>query len=178
MADGLNTARAMRVAEIMQDFKNIQMRISSIRANPSAEEYNEDGFVILRQCVSAAQQLLARPFQSEGSNNGDEEQAKAQLKRIILDASVRRFMAQKIYLRAAAALRWASNRNAILQGAPPSPGHAPALQQIRNTLRTELATITDARVEAGLRQADTNAGKYIQEDPSLAMIQRMAGRDR
>ncbi|KAF7188419.1 hypothetical protein HII31_10081 [Pseudocercospora fuligena] len=153
MADGLNTARAMRVAEIMQDFKNIQMRISSIRANPSAEEYNEDGFVVLRQCVSAAQQ-------------------------IILDASVRRFMAQKIYLRAAAALRWASNRNAILQGAPPSPGHAPALQQIRNTLRTELASITDARVEACLRQADTNAGKYIQEDPSLAVIQRMAGRDR
>ncbi|EME83424.1 uncharacterized protein MYCFIDRAFT_203630 [Pseudocercospora fijiensis CIRAD86] len=177
MADGLNTARAMRVAEIMQDFKNIQMRIGAIRANPSAEEYNEDGFVILRQCVSAAQQLLARPFQKVCITLFDQYHILI-ISRIILDASVRRFMAQKIYLRAAAALRWISSRNAILQGAPPSPGHAPALQQIRYTLRTELASITDARVEAGLREADANAGKYTQEDPSLAVIQRMAGRDR
>lgn len=78
----VNTARAMRVAEIMQDFKNIQIHISSIRANPSAEEYNEEGFQVLRQSVAAAQQLLARPFASEdGSNSGDEEQAKSQLKR-------------------------------------------------------------------------------------------------
>lgn len=47
----------------------------------------------------------------------------------------------------------------------------------RNVLQ-ELASITDASVEAALRQADTSAGKYVNEDPSLAAIQRVVGRDR
>lgn len=70
----------MRIAEIMTDFRNIQTYIAAIRANPSAEEYNEEGFVVLRRCVAQAQALLAQPFQTNGSR-GDEEQVKAQLKR-------------------------------------------------------------------------------------------------
>jgi len=174
MADGLNNARAMRVAEILNDYRSVQNYIAAIRASPSAEEYNEDGFVILRQCVVQAQQLLAQPFNTE-TGSADAEQIKADLRRIIADAAVRRFKAQKIYLRATAALRWINARNQVLQGQRPHAGHAATLQQIRNTLSLELAAITDARVDATLRQNDTAAGKWLAEDPSLVMIQRAAG---
>ena len=54
---------------------------------------------------------------------------------IINDAAVRRFLAQRIYMRILAVLRWVNARTAILQGQQPNAGHAAALQQIRNTLR-------------------------------------------
>ena len=71
----------MRVAEIMADFRNIQNYIAAIRANPSAEEYNEEGYQILRRCVSEAQSLLAQPFHSQSTASRDEEQTKSLLKR-------------------------------------------------------------------------------------------------
>lgn len=120
-----------------------------------------------------------------------------QIHRIIADAAIRRFKAQKLYLRATAALRWVNARTTILQGQRPHAGHAPALQQIRNQLRNvshqrqarglrdgelladcvlqELASITDARVDTVLRQADSAEGKWLAEDPSLAAIQRVVG---
>ncbi|TKA63957.1 hypothetical protein B0A55_09505 [Friedmanniomyces simplex] len=178
MADGLNLARAMRVAEIMNDYRNIQNFMAAIRASPSAEEYNEEGYLVLRRCVAEAQALLAQPFQTLNTGRGDEEHDKMHLRRyrsIIVDAAMRRFRAQKIYLRATAALRWVNSRAAVLQGQKPHAGHAPALQQIRNVFRAELASITDQRVELSLRSADSAAGKWLQEDPSLQHIQRMAG---
>lgn len=81
MADGMNNIRAMRVTELIGDYRNIQTYMASIRASPSAEEYNEDGYVVLRQCVSQSQSLLSQPFQSETAQRGDEEQVKAQLRR-------------------------------------------------------------------------------------------------
>lgn len=39
----------------------------------------------------------------------------------------------------------------------------------------ELAAITDARVEASLRQADIAEGKWLAEDPPLQIIQRGLG---
>lgn len=71
----------MRVAEIMSDFRNVQHYIASIRASPSAEEYNEEGYLILRRCVAEAQALLAQPFQTQGAGKRDEEQDKAHLRR-------------------------------------------------------------------------------------------------
>ncbi|KXL43466.1 MAG: hypothetical protein FE78DRAFT_152262 [Acidomyces sp. 'richmondensis'] len=165
----------MRVAEIMADFRNIQNYISSIRANPSAEEYNEEGYLVLRRCVAEAQALLSQPFQTQPGGRGDDEQDKIQLQRIITDASLRRFRAQKIYLRATAALRWVNSRNAVLQGQRAHAGHALALQQIRNTLRAELASITDQRVELSLRSPDVAAGKWLAEDPTLQTIQNLVG---
>lgn len=76
-----NQSRAMRVAEIMNDFRNIMSYISGIRANPSAEEYNEEGYVLLRRCVADAQALLAQPFQAQGEMVGDNEQQKVELRR-------------------------------------------------------------------------------------------------
>ena len=54
--------------------------------------------------------------------------------RILIDASARRFRAQKIYLRAVAAMRWVQARNQILQGQQPHAGHAAALQRVENAL--------------------------------------------
>ncbi|KAK5168124.1 uncharacterized protein LTR77_006692 [Saxophila tyrrhenica] len=175
MADGLNQARAMRVAEIMTDYRNIQTYIASVRANPSSEEYNEDGYVLLRRCVAEAQALLSQPFNAQTSSTGDDEQTKSQLRRIIIDASLRRFKVQRIYLRITAALRWINSRSTILQGNKPCARHVPALQQIGSALRTEVASVTDQRVELSLRSADVQQGKWLAEDPSLATLQRMGG---
>lgn len=77
----MNNIRAMRVSELMGDYRNLQSYMANIRASPSAEEYNEDGYVVLRQCVAQSQALLQQPFQAEGTSRGDEEQNKAQLRR-------------------------------------------------------------------------------------------------
>lgn len=71
----------MRITEIMTDFRNLQNYIASIRAAPSAEEYNEDGFVLLRHCEAEAKSLLDQGFQMSGAQSKDEEQQKAQLRR-------------------------------------------------------------------------------------------------
>lgn len=78
----VNQARAMRISEIMTDFRNLQNYIASIRAAPSAEEYNEDGFVLLRRCESEARLLLQQDFNmASPGQRGDEEQQKMQLRR-------------------------------------------------------------------------------------------------
>lgn len=78
----VNNIRAMRVAEIMNDFRTIQTQLAAIRTQTSAEEYNEDGYVILRQCVGQAQQLLQQPFRGGNGGNGtrDEEGTKKELR--------------------------------------------------------------------------------------------------
>lgn len=71
----------MRVGEIMADFRNIQHRIAAIRVIPTREEFNEVGFVLLRQSQSQAKALLNQPFEQTGRARGTEEQHKAQLQR-------------------------------------------------------------------------------------------------
>ena len=86
MADGLNMARAMRVSELMTDFRNIQTYMASIRASPSAEEYNEEGYQVLRHCVAQSHQLLQQGFNGSvpsTTKEGDEEAAKIQLQRYV-----------------------------------------------------------------------------------------------
>lgn len=74
----------MRVAEIMTDFRNLQHYIASIRANPSAEEYHEEGYVVLRQCATEAQAVLAHPFNASAiSPMGNAEQEKTQLRQYV-----------------------------------------------------------------------------------------------
>lgn len=57
------------------------------------------------------------------------------LTRVIIDGAARRFQAQKINLKAAAAMKWINRRNSILQGQKPRNCHIPQLQQADNTLR-------------------------------------------
>lgn len=139
------------------------MYIAGARPSPSAQEYNEPGFVVLRQCITESQQLLAQPFQARASSKKDEE-VKVQLRRyvvsvlskyiakvyftvkmstgvakvthrIIIDASIRRFRAYRLYLQVQAALRWIQMRNSILQGQRAHARHEAALQQLRATLQ-------------------------------------------
>jgi hypothetical protein len=77
----VNQARAMRISEIMNDFRNIQVRIAAINAQPSREEFNEDGFVLLRQSQAEAKALLSQPFEQSARGRGTEEHHKVQLKR-------------------------------------------------------------------------------------------------
>ncbi|KAF2503371.1 hypothetical protein BU16DRAFT_38529 [Lophium mytilinum] len=174
MADGLNDARAMRVAEIMSDFRNLQYYIAQIRATPTAEEYYLEGYALLRQCATEAQAVLSAPFAaSTTSPDGNPEREKAQLRSIILDSAIRRFQCQRAYLRAHAALRWMNSRNAVLRGQKAHAGHFQALQAIDNTLRVELSGITDQHVDYTLRSQDATQGKWLAEDPALVTIQQI-----
>lgn len=174
MADGFNDARAIRVAEIMTDFRNLQYYIAQIRATPTAEEYYLEGYSLLRQCAAEAQAVLAAPFAATTTSpGGNAEQEKAQLRSIILDASVRRFQCQRAYLRAHAALRWMNSRNSILRGQNAHAGHFTELQEADTRLRMELAGITDEHIEYTLRSQDTEQGKWLAEDPALATIQQI-----
>lgn len=40
--------------------------------------------------------------------------------------------------------------------------------------RQELSRITDQRIDISFRSADTSVGKWVQEDPTLAVIQSMS----
>ncbi|KAF9697774.1 hypothetical protein EKO04_004138 [Ascochyta lentis] len=173
MSDGLNDARAMRIAEIMTDFRNLQHYLSQLRATPTAEEYYLEGYSLLRSCANEAQIILQAPFSANtGASTGDPERERQQLKTIITDAAVRRFQCQRAYLKAHAGLRWMNARYSILRGQRPSAGHLPALQQVDVTLRNELLVITDTYVESTLRSQDTAQGKWLAEDPSLSQIQQ------
>ncbi|KAF2011066.1 hypothetical protein BU24DRAFT_355462 [Aaosphaeria arxii CBS 175.79] len=169
----VNDARAIRITEIMADFRSLQHYLNQLRTNPTAEEYYLEGYSLLRQCSDEAQTILQTPFAgSSGAPGGDLEAEKAQLQMIIVDAAVRRFQCQRAYLRAHAGLRWMNSRNSILRGQKPHAGHFEALQAADNTLRSELLAISDLHVENTLRNQDAAQGKWLAEDPSLAHIQQ------
>jgi hypothetical protein len=65
----------------MNDFRNIQFRIAVINAQPSREEFNEEGFVLLRQSQAEAKALLTQPFEPSARGRGTDEHHKVQLKR-------------------------------------------------------------------------------------------------
>ncbi|KAK4934332.1 hypothetical protein LTR66_015633 [Elasticomyces elasticus] len=176
--DGVeNEARALRVLEIMNDFRTLQVHITSLvtrpEANPSDQSaYNLDGYAVIRQCNAAAQAILATNFNpgtiglDPGQVSGSEVH-KATLQRIILDASTRRFQAHKIYLRSAAALRWIQLRTQVLKGEKPSAKHIKALQAVDGRLRQELENLTDEHTINDLRSADRRKNYWLDEDPSL-----------
>ena len=63
----VNEARAMRVMELMNDFRTLQIHITSLitrsEANPPDQQsYYLDGFVVLRQCAAESQAVLAGHF--------------------------------------------------------------------------------------------------------------------
>ncbi len=72
----------MRVAEIMNDFRNLQHYIAQIKANPSPEEHYEEGYAILRQCAADAQAVLTAHYDSGllqvPTNNGECERLQLQ----------------------------------------------------------------------------------------------------
>ncbi|WEW55173.1 hypothetical protein PRK78_000602 [Emydomyces testavorans] len=172
MADGLNEARALRIAELMNDFRTLLLHISQLKTDPpQGEEYGE-GYALMRRCFSEAQGLICSQFNVETiqNSNGDGEWQKVQLQRIILDASARRFQAHKLYLRVAAARRWAMSRAQILQGQKPGHQHRNALRSLDETLRNEIVSFTDSYIRNDLWSADVRAGHWLSEDPELSTI--------
>lgn len=169
--DGLNNNRAIRIAEILNDYRNIQTQIASVRFSPPQDQMQQPAYVILRQCQQRAQALLATPFsggQGIGNPQRDDEATKASLRRIAFDASARRFQAFKIYLQTMAAVRWVQAWSQVSRGQPTIP---PAAQQaLDQRLRNELASITDQMVFQQLRAKDTASGYWLIEDPTLPQI--------
>ncbi|MCJ1227699.1 hypothetical protein MMC12_004355 [Toensbergia leucococca] len=153
----------------MADYQRLQHQISLYQANAPLEDYYEEGYAVLRQCTAEALAVLTADYDTGLLQvpTAPEQQTMQQLQRVLLDASARRFQAQKIYLRAVAATRWVNTRNAILQLQRSHAGHAAALQQADINLRSEISTITDERVVNELRMADWQARHWLQEDPSL-----------
>jgi hypothetical protein len=158
----VNEARAMRVMELMNDFRTLQIHITSLitrsEANPPDQQsYYLDGYVVLRQCAAESQAVLAGHFNpgSLGLQAGNVPETEVQkatlqryeittsqrayrtnwLKRIILDASTRRFQAHKIYLRASAGMRWVQMRAQVLRGEKPAAKHVNALRAVDQRLR-------------------------------------------
>ncbi|EED19900.1 conserved hypothetical protein [Talaromyces stipitatus ATCC 10500] len=160
----------MRVAELINDYRTLQLHISQQLASVSMGNVQLEGYRVLAQSSAAAQRLLATgftsmPIEDQGS---DPEMEKAQLRQVILDASVRRFQAHKIYLRVAAAKRWVINRNELLARSSKANSQVREVDQL---LRQELDSITDHTIFSDLRQADSRAGLWVSEDPPLAAIQ-------
>ncbi|OJK05165.1 hypothetical protein ASPACDRAFT_110438 [Aspergillus aculeatus ATCC 16872] len=172
MADGLNQARALRVAEIINDYRTLLMHISQQNVQAPADEFNEEGYKVIRDGLAAAQALMSSNYNpcATPAHAGNVEVEKAELRRVILDASARRFQAHRIYLKVAAARRWVINRQNILRGQRPGPQHAAQLKNASNTFHAELAQVTEQHVVADLRAADTRAGHWLNDDPSLPTI--------
>ncbi|PGH06563.1 hypothetical protein AJ79_06502 [Helicocarpus griseus UAMH5409] len=170
MADGLNDARAIRVTELMNDFRTLHQHIAQLKRDPPPGEAGEEGYVLMRQCILEAQTLLSLGFNVQPTQGSSAEAEKVQLQRVIVDASARRFQAHKIYLKMAAASRWVTNRAQVLQGQKMSAQHVAGLRAVSQTLHSEVAAITDSSVVDNLRTADINAGYWLGDDPSLSTI--------
>ncbi|KAH8131327.1 hypothetical protein FP744_10008936 [Trichoderma asperellum] len=171
----VNECRTARVAEVLADFRALQYYISAGPVEPENEEdYYTEGWAALRQCTIDGQYILdvAADTRVPAAQGGEEEQTRAELQQILLDAYARRHEGQKILLRQAAAQRWIEYRDQILQGQRPHPGNHAQLQAIDNQLRVELAAISDEYVYSELLTADQSQGRWTMEDPSLHRIQR------
>ncbi|KAI1438488.1 hypothetical protein GGR50DRAFT_691350 [Xylaria sp. CBS 124048] len=172
--DGLNAYRTIRVAEVLADFRTLQYYIAAAPTEPlNTEDYYTEGWAALRQCALDGQHILnCAADVTVPHANDEEEQSKAELKQVLLDAIARRHEAQKIYLRQAAAQRWIEYRDQVLQGQRPTSANRRQLKACDDQLRTELSQITDDAIYQELQASDINMGRWTVEDPSLRAVQR------
>lgn len=78
----VNQARAMRVAEIINDYRTLLVHILQQKVNPSQEEYWEEGFVVLRKALDDAEGLMSANYQPRPvTGQGNAETEKAELQR-------------------------------------------------------------------------------------------------
>jgi hypothetical protein len=81
----VNDARAMRIAELINDYRTLQLHISQQLSSVATGDVQQEGFRILAQSSTAAQRLLAAgfasmPIEDQGSNP---EMEKAQLRQYV-----------------------------------------------------------------------------------------------
>ncbi|KKA30950.1 hypothetical protein TD95_001321 [Thielaviopsis punctulata] len=180
----VNQYRQMRVAHLLTEFRTLQHYIANAPQTPNdMTEYYTEGWTALRNCHADGQHILdcAADTSVPTPNGGPDEQSKAELQQIHLDAYSRRHMGQKIYLRQQAAICWIERRANILQGCKPTAATKPHLaandQQLRNVrlsfaLIPDLAAITDEYVYQQLYMADIAGNQWVNEDPSLSRVTR------
>ncbi|SZF05859.1 unnamed protein product [Blumeria hordei] len=177
MADGLNPKRSQRVAELLSDFRSLQHQIASAPAEPQdPNETRSAGWTLLLQCVLNGQRILECGADTQvprgpRSQNSEEEQDKAELRQVHLDAFSRRHAAQKIRLRQLAALEWVERRVDALRRRG-DPECAAFLRASDTHLANVVASITDEVVYGNMRRTDSQRGRWINEDPSLIQVQR------
>lgn len=82
-AMAVNETRAIRVAEVMNDFQRLQQYLMQPQPSPSVDDYYEEGYEILRQCRAAASAVLAAEYDPDlrQSPNESGELEKRQLQR-------------------------------------------------------------------------------------------------
>ncbi|KAK8190191.1 hypothetical protein HDK77DRAFT_244703 [Phyllosticta capitalensis] len=171
MADGLNHIRAVRIAEIMNDFRRLQHQIAEITSCQPLQQSNIEACTILQQCAIEARNVLVAPSCNTTDMESNLELEKKQLRAIICDASIRRFKCQQIYLRASATRRWVMSRDKLLGNQKARGCQVQKLQAIDREVKAELESITDDYVDYCLRAEDLLQGKWLDEDPDLATIQ-------
>jgi hypothetical protein len=72
----------MRVAEIINDYRTLLLHISQQRMEVCQAEYNEEGYVVLRECLASAQSLTSANYQPcPVTGQGNMETEKAELQR-------------------------------------------------------------------------------------------------
>ncbi|KAI0393343.1 hypothetical protein F5Y17DRAFT_313240 [Xylariaceae sp. FL0594] len=173
--DGYNEYRTARVADILSDFRTLQYYIAAAPTDPvHTDDYYTEGWAALRQCAIDGQHILncAADVTVPVAQGPEEEQTKAELKQVLLDAFARRHEAQKIYRRQSAAQRWIEYREQVLQGGRPSSANRRQLRACDEQLRSELAQIKDESIYQELQAADISMGRWTAEDPSLRAVQR------
>lgn len=127
----VNEYRRARVAEILADFTNLQFYIAAAPVDPpNQNDYHTEGWRTLRQCAADGHYILNTGADTHvpTTRGGSEEQSKAELQQVHLDALARRHQGKKIYLRQAAAQRWIGWRDSVLQGKTPSAEHQASLR--------------------------------------------------
>lgn len=79
----VNEARAMRVAEVMNDFQRLQQYLMQTQPSPSVDDYYEEGYEMLRQCRAAAIAVLSAEYDPDlrQSPNESDEVEKRHLQR-------------------------------------------------------------------------------------------------
>ena len=81
----VNDARAMRIAELVNDFRNTQYYLSSFaQLQPVADDYYLQGYELLREVIGGAASILAGEFAAERHPRGNAEQEKKQLQTYVL----------------------------------------------------------------------------------------------
>ncbi|TQS33334.1 hypothetical protein Golomagni_06326 [Golovinomyces magnicellulatus] len=171
--DGYNDRRTARVAEVLCDFREIQLLISSVPLDPpNQEDYYTEGWSILRQCAADGHFILecAADTSVAVTPYGPAEVEKAELQQVMLDAYARRHACQKIVLRQRAVQRWATARHNVLRGLRPSASSYPVLAVLDDQLRSEIGQLTDEAVYNELLASDMAQGRWTLEDPSLQRV--------
>lgn len=81
----VNQARALRVAEIINDYRTLLLHICEETIPSPIEEYFEEGHVIMREGHTAAQALMGSNYTPAAvpSNASNEEAERAELQRCV-----------------------------------------------------------------------------------------------